>query len=77
MEERKAEIRRVKEAEEEALAEALGFKVERKVKAEGVSQEELAHVLKDEEATGPEVEKAEGLGYGRYVHLVMMRLTIV
>src|SRR5271167_834108 len=47
--EREAEIRKIKEAEEEALAEALGFKVERKVKNEGVSQEELASALKDEE----------------------------
>jgi Multiple myeloma tumor-associated len=61
--EREAEIRKIKEAEEEALAEALGFKVERKVKNEGVSQEELANALKDEEV----VEGGEGLGYGRYV----------
>ena len=60
--ERIAEIRKIKEAEEEALAEALGFKVERKVKNEGVSQEELASALKDEDASG--VEKVEGLGYG-------------
>ena len=61
--EREAEIRKIKEAEEEALAEALGFKVERKVKNEGVSQEELASALKDEEVIGG----GEGLGYGRYI----------
>jgi Multiple myeloma tumor-associated len=65
--EREAEIRRIKEAEEEALAEALGFKVERKVNGEGVSQEELASALKDEDG-GREIEKVEGLGYGRYVY---------
>src|SRR5271154_249809 len=62
-EDRLAEIRKIKEAEEEALAEALGFKVERKVKNEGVSQEELASALKDEEVVGG----GEGLGYGRYI----------
>jgi hypothetical protein len=62
-EERLAEIRKIKEAEEEALAEALGFKVERKVKNEGVSQEELASALKDEEV---DVERAEGLGFGKF-----------
>jgi hypothetical protein len=60
--ERIAEIRKIKEAEEEALAEALGFKVERKVKSDGVSQEELARALKDEDVSG--MEKVEGLGYG-------------
>lgn len=63
--ERQEEIRRIKEAEEEALAEALGFKVDRKVKPEGgVSQEELASALKDE---GDNVGGVEGLGYGRYI----------
>jgi len=65
--ERDAEIRRVKEAEEEALAEALGVKIQRR--SEGVSQEELARVLKSEEdeGAGQEVERAQGLGYGRLV----------
>jgi hypothetical protein len=64
-EERAAEIRRIKEAEEEALAEALGFKVQRK--KEEVSQEELARVLKSEEdaGAGGEVEDVKGLGFGR------------
>lgn len=62
-EERLAEIQKIKEAEEEALAEALGFKVEKKDKSEGVSQEELANALKNE-VPGQEAEKAEGLGYG-------------
>jgi hypothetical protein len=61
-EDRLAEIRKIKEAEEDALAEALGFKVERKVKNEGVSQEELASALKDEDV---EVERAQGLGFGK------------
>ena len=65
--EREAEIRNIKQQEEEALAEALGFKVERKMQTEGVSQEELASALKDEETTGRDVDKVEGLGYGRYV----------
>ena len=59
--ERAAELKRVKEAEEEALAEALGFKVQRKT-GETVSQEELARALKDE---GTEGEGVEGLGFGR------------
>lgn len=58
--EREEELRRVKEAEEEALAEALGFKVERR--REGVSQEELARVLKDDEVKVE--EGGEGLGFG-------------
>ena len=64
--EQEAEMRKVKEHEEEALAEALGFKVERRVKAEGVSQEELAEVLKEEE-TSRKMDRVEGLGYGRYI----------
>ena len=66
--ERIAEIQKIKEAEEEALAEALGFKVERKVKSGGVSQEELASALKDEDVSG--VEKVEGLGYGNVNHRI-------
>ena len=64
--ERAAEIARIKEAEEDALAEALGFKVEKKVKTQGqeVSAEELARVLKKEDVE--ELGKVEGLGYGTY-----------
>jgi hypothetical protein len=61
------ELRRVKEAEEEALAEALGFKVERKRvvgEGEGVTKEELESVLKEEEGRGEEVEGTKGLGFG-------------
>jgi Multiple myeloma tumor-associated len=57
--EAREEIRRIKEREEEALAEALGFKVVRK--GEGVSAEELERVLKEEEVGG---EEAMGLGFG-------------
>jgi Multiple myeloma tumor-associated len=64
-EDRLAEIRKIKEAEEEALAEALGFKVERKKDKEQVSQEELANVLKTED-TNIESETVEGLGFGGY-----------
>jgi len=64
-EERAAEIRKIKEAEEDALAEALGFKVEKKSKNEGVSQEELEKALKDEDDAG--LEEVQGLGYGRLV----------
>jgi hypothetical protein len=72
-EDRLAEIRKIKEAEEEALAEALGFKVQRKVKTEGVSQEELASALKDEDV---EVERAQGLGFGKF-DANLMRLMVV
>jgi Multiple myeloma tumor-associated len=72
-EDRLAEIRKIKEAEEEALAEALGFKVQRKVKTEGVSQEELASALKDEDV---EVERAQGLGFGKF-DPKLMRLIVV
>jgi|SRR5579859_432916 len=61
---RAAEIRKIKEAEEEALAEALGFKVERKVQSEGVTKEEVEAALKDEDANG--METVQGLGFGRY-----------
>ena len=59
---RAAEIRKIKEAEEEALAEALGFKVERKDRGETATREEVEAALKDEDAGG--METVQGLGYG-------------
>lgn len=59
---RAAEIRKIKEAEEDALAEALGFKVERKDRGETVTREEVEAALKDEDAGGGET--VQGLGYG-------------
>ena len=61
---RAAEIRKIKETEEEALAEALGFKVERKDRGETVTREEVEAALKDEDAEG--MDTVQGLGYGRY-----------
>jgi hypothetical protein len=61
---RAAEIRKIKEAEEEALAEALGFKVERKERGEGVTKEEVEAALRDEDGGG--MDTVQGLGYGRY-----------
>ena len=64
---RQEELKKIKEAEEEALAEALGFKVERK-RGEGegkVTKEELENVLKGEEGEGEEeVDGMKGLGFG-------------
>jgi len=64
-EERAAEIAKIRQAEEEALAEALGFKVDRTAQGGGVTQEELARALK-EEGPNPQADQVEGLGYGRY-----------
>jgi hypothetical protein len=71
--ERSDEIAMIKAAEEEALAEALGFKVAKRVV--GVSREEVERVLKDEENVAE--GEVKGLGFGRYNWFFKWRVNVV
>ncbi|KAL7271106.1 hypothetical protein RUND412_006162 [Rhizina undulata] len=59
---RKEEIRRIKEAEQDALSEALGFPVVRR--SRNVDQEEVRKAIKESGAASNEGE-AKGMGFGR------------
>lgn len=64
------EIRRIKEAEQDALSEALGFKVEPRLREHQLAgPKEVERAIK-EAAEGDEEEGGKGLGFGGFVGAV-------
>ncbi|KAK6529614.1 hypothetical protein TWF281_008782 [Arthrobotrys megalospora] len=67
-ERRLEEIRKIKEAENDALSAALGYKVVRRVEGGGLSQGEVDRAIKEAGAGGDEREEdgnEKGIGFGR------------
>ncbi|KAI9864633.1 MAG: hypothetical protein M1813_003122 [Trichoglossum hirsutum] len=61
---RREEIRRIKEAEQDALSAALGFKVEPRKRDDKGVEEEVRRVVKETVVVGDEDEKDGGRGVG-------------
>ncbi|CCX13016.1 Similar to Multiple myeloma tumor-associated protein 2; acc. no. Q9BU76 [Pyronema omphalodes CBS 100304] len=60
-EQRKEEIRRIKEAEQDALAAALGYPVQ--MRRESLDQKDVERAIKD--ARGDDDEEGKGVGFGK------------
>lgn len=65
---RLAEIKRIKEIEQDALSEALGFKVVRR-HVDTIDQDEVRRVIKEsgvgDQPEGDDKEEAQGVGFGK------------
>ena len=64
------EIRRIKEAEQDALSEALGFKVEPRLREHQLAGPKEVERAMKEAAEGDEEEGGQGLGFGGFVGAV-------